>query len=108
VKYTVGSPQPVDVVSHALGSLSFDLKYLATGRASMTLRYGSTVIGYVRKWVHVGKEMPVWIAPNAADERIRASHPHGFKATLSVEYQVWDVHHFQNTPINVVQNIEIR
>jgi uncharacterized repeat protein (TIGR01451 family) len=107
VSYTVGSPKPVDMVSHALGSLSFDLKYLVTGRATMTLRYGSTVIGYAKQWVHVDKEMGVWMAPNAADERIRASHPHGFKATLSVDYQVWDVHHFQNTPINVIQNIEI-
>jgi hypothetical protein len=107
VSYTVGSPRPVDVVSHPLGSLSFDLKYLVNGRATMTLRYGSTVIGYARQWVHVGKEMPVWIAPNAAAERIRASHPQGFKATLSIEYQVWDIHHFDNTPVNVVSNIEI-
>jgi uncharacterized repeat protein (TIGR01451 family) len=107
ISYTVGSPRPVDVVSHALGSLSFDLKYLVVGRATMTLRHGSTVIGYARQWVHVGKEMPVWIAPNAAGQRIRASHRNGFKATLSIEYQVWNVHVFDNTPINVVQNIEI-
>ncbi len=107
VSYTVGSPAPVDMVSHPLGSLSFDLKYLVNGRASMTLRDGSTVIGYARQWVHIGKEMPVWIALNAAGERLRASHPHGFKATLSVEYQVWDVHVFNNTPLNVIQNIEI-
>lgn len=107
VSYTVGSPQPVDMVSHALGSLSFDLKYLVNGRATMTLRYGSTVIGYARQWVHVDKEMGVWMAPNAAGERIRASHPHGFKATLSVEYQVWDIHHFVNTPINLVPNVEV-
>jgi uncharacterized repeat protein (TIGR01451 family) len=107
VRYTVGSPQPVNLISHPRGSVSFDLKYLVNGRATMTLRYGSTVIGYARQWVHVGKEMPVWIAPNAVAERIRASHPHGFKATLSVEYQVWDIHHFVNTPLNVVPNIEI-
>jgi len=107
VSYTVGSPAPVDMVSHRLGSLSFKLKYLVNGRATMTLRYGSTVIGYARQWVHVGKLMEVWMAPNAAAQRIRASHPHGFKATLSVEYQVWNVHVFDNTPLNVIQNIEI-
>jgi uncharacterized repeat protein (TIGR01451 family) len=107
ITYTVGSPAPVDVVSHRLGSVSFDVKYLATGRATMKLHYGSTVIGYVRKWVHVGKEMPVWIALNAAGERLRASHKHGFEARLSLEYQVWDVRVFKNTPVSVVQNIEV-
>jgi hypothetical protein len=107
VTYTVGSPAPVDVVSHSFGSLSFDLKYMVVGRATMTLRYGSTVIGYARQWVHIGKEMPVWIAPNAAGERIRATHKNGFRATLSVEYQVWNVNVFDDTPVNVIQNIEI-
>jgi uncharacterized repeat protein (TIGR01451 family) len=107
ISYTVGSPQPVDMVSHPLGSLSFKIKYLVNGRATMTLRYGSTVIGYAKQWVHVGKEMGVWMAPNAAAERIRATHKHGFKATLSIEYQVWDIHHFNNTPVNVIQNIKI-
>jgi len=107
VSYTVGSPAPVDMISHPLGSLSFALKYLVNGRATMTLRYGSTVIGYARQWVHIGKDMPVWIALNAAGERLRASHRHGFKATLSVEYQVWNVHVFNNTPLNVIPNIEI-
>jgi uncharacterized repeat protein (TIGR01451 family) len=107
ISYTVGSPHPVDMVSHPLGSLSFDLKYLVSGRATMTLRYGRTVIGYARQWVHVGKEMGVWMAPNAASARIRATHRHGFEATLSIEYQVWDIHHFNNTPVNVVQNIKI-
>jgi uncharacterized repeat protein (TIGR01451 family) len=107
ITYTVGSPAPVDLVSHRLGSVSFDVKYLATGRVSMKLHYGATVIGYVKKWVHVGKEMPVWIALNAAGERLRASHMRGFKARLSLEYQIWDVRVFKDTPVNVVQNIEI-
>lgn len=107
VKYTVDSPKPVHVVSHPLGSLSYDIEYLANGRVTATLSYDGETLSQVKKWVHVGKEMPMWLSPNATAQQILKRHPGGIDATLTLEYQVWNYHSFTNTPVNVIEDVHI-
>jgi hypothetical protein len=107
ITYTVRSPQPVDVISHPMGSLSFKVEYLAVGTATSVLTYNGTVISSVKHWVWVGKEMPVWMSLNAAGKRLVASHKSGFNATLTITYRVWSYHSFTSHAVNVIPNIHI-
>ncbi|MGH2842636.1 MAG: hypothetical protein ACRDKL_03495 [Solirubrobacteraceae bacterium] len=108
ISYTVRSPAPLDLQSDGRGHLTFKIRYLQTGTVTATERYDGIVVGTNKRWVHVGFEMPMWVHPNAAGQRILARHPRGVTVSLTLRYRQWNIHSFTSTPAVTFHKVHLR